>query len=164
MAIKLSTLRNPKLRRIIDLITLFVASSLPVDIPYRSVATINLRLRSIFSARASNSGIPHFRAHLSHLPSARQAFRKVSCLKTKRSRSLHKYAAYNSGLSFAKYSSCACWLAVRFSGFFSRANRFFWCPAQHVCEHCRERQSPTRQHETGLHTSRHWGNTPQPAA
>ncbi len=93
IAMRLSTLRNPKLRLMMDLMTLFVASSFPVDIPYLSVATMNLRLRSIFPASFSNSGIPHFLAHLSQRPSARQAALKVSCLNTSRKRSFPKYAA-----------------------------------------------------------------------
>jgi hypothetical protein len=48
IAIRLSTFLKPKLRLIMDLIMLFVASSFPVDIPNLNVATMNLRFRSIF--------------------------------------------------------------------------------------------------------------------
>ena len=153
MAIKLSTLRKPKLRRMIDLMMLFVASSFPVDMPYLNVATINFRFLSIFWASFSNSGIPQPLVHLSHLPKARQAFLKLSCLKIKRNRSLIRYALYNSGFATTRYSSCACCPGVRFSGFFRSANRFFSYHQTVFFSHHQGLPLPSRPHETGQHNA-----------
>jgi hypothetical protein len=84
---------------------------------------------------------------------------KLSCLNINRNRSLIKYARYSSGFAVTRYSSCARWAGVRFSGFLRSANLFFLYHRIAFSSRYQGLPLPNPQHETDLHNALRWGNT-----